>query len=130
MKIKNALDFNGAEVKYNLEKIQEQEIRVKSVDDFYDGPLSGECTWRGKDYYFECFDQIDPVTDADVSPRKYLLLSLSKEQLEENRGLIELLDKSPRSEYMKIYKEAPAQIITREQIVGWFESERLKQEWE
>lgn len=130
MKIKNIADFNNAETKYNLKKIPVKEVKVVSVDDFYDGPLSGECQWQDRNYYYMCYDRIDPVTDTDVWPRKYLLLSLSNEQLEQVRHLAGLFNKSPGEEHLKIYNAAPALTIERDQIAGWFDSMRLKQEWE
>ena len=129
MKIKNILDFENAEAKLNLKKIPANEIKVVSVDNFWDGPLSGECTWLGRNYYFECFDQVDSKTDSDVWPRKYLLLSLTEDQKKENQRLQKLFEKSAESdelkkEYIRIFEEAPEHIVERNQIIGWFDSSK------
>lgn len=126
MKVKNYRELNNADSKYNLKKISEKEVKIISVDDFWDGPLSGECIWHDKPYYFQCFDQVDPNTDNDVWPRKFLLLSLTNDQLAENRRLQRLFEESldsevQRNEHAKLSKEAPEQSVDRGQIVAWFE---------
>ncbi len=126
MKIKNLSDLRNADIKFKLEKIPTNEIIIKSVDNFCDGPLSGECTWRNKEYYYQCFDQIDPHTDEDLRPRKYLLLHLTPQQFNENSLLEKLYAKSAdsdslRNEYLFEYEKSTPQIIRREQIIAWFE---------
>jgi hypothetical protein len=131
MKVKNISDLKNADTKYNLKKISEGKIKTITIDDFWDGPLSGECAWQNKSYYFQCFDQIDPVTDTDIWPRKYLLLTLSDQQMNENRRLQKLFERSAdseslRDEYIKTLEQTPGQVISQEQIIGWFDSDNLE----
>jgi hypothetical protein len=133
MKIKNNLDLENSDKKYNLQKISESEIKVLSVDDFWDGPLSGTCLWQDKTYYYQCFDQLEEDGNTDRWPRKYVLLNLTDEQMSEIEKLQEKFDKSAgseklRKEYIKLYEDAPEQIIEKDQIIAWFESNRLGKE--
>ena len=126
MKIKNISDFKNADKRLGLQKIPEKNISIVTVDNFWDGPLSGECQWNGDSYYYECFDQVDPITDTDVWPRKFLVLRLTEEEREKNRKLKDLFDLSANSEmlrekYLQTLENSPEFIIQKDQVVGWFE---------
>jgi hypothetical protein len=133
MKIKDHKQLENAEIKYNLIKVSDSDIKIINVDNFWDGPLSGECIWRGEKYYFECFDQLESDGDTDRWPRKYLLLNLTDRQKKENAKLQKLFDKSAdseklRKEYIELYKAAPEHIIEKDQMVAWFDSYNLSNE--
>jgi hypothetical protein len=118
-------DFINIEKKLNLKKISENEIMINEVDDIWDGPLSGECTWQNRKYYFYCFDQLDG--DDDRWPRKYLLLILTKQQVIERQKVFDIYQdfcsgKLDQEEYAKILNSLPPQKFEIQQIVGWFDS--------
>lgn len=120
-----------ADEQYNLRRILSEEIIVKTADDWWDGALSGRCEWKGSEYYFECFDQLDEETDSDRWPRKYILLKLNTEQETEIGRLYALFkgsahNEASRAEYISALKSAPIQTIEPGQIVGWFDSDKLQ----
>ena len=130
MKI-NEKEFKNADNLLNLKKIPSKEIKLTTLEDFWDGPLSGLCVWEGNEYYYHCFDQVDETNDTDLWPRKYLLIKLTKEQAERQKKEYELFensnnDSSLKQEYLELMKQAPIEKIATEQIVGWFDSDGLK----
>lgn len=127
MKIKNAADFRKVDSKLNLKKISSDEIRITEIDDIWDGPLSGDCEWRNKKYYFYCFDQLDDTGNDDRWPRKYLLIELTSQQLAQNQKLRDLFQNWRKNsaspmEYQKMLEASPSQTIDANQIIGWFDS--------
>lgn len=130
MKI-NEKEFKNADKTLGLRKISAKEIKLTTVEDFWDGPLSGLCTWEGDTYYYHCFDQIDETNDTDLWPRKYLLIKITEKQAERQKQEYDLFKKSninesSKQEYLELIKQSPIEEIKREQIVGWFDSEGLK----
>ncbi len=112
MKILNQDDFKRFDTKGDLLKISANEIRIKEIDDIWDGPLSGLCEWNGGEYYFFAFDQLEDDGSGDRWPRKYVLIRLTEENvrarsmLKEQTGMQEV-----------------GQHINKDQIIGWFDSE-------
>lgn len=125
MEIANEADFVNAKTKLGLQKISAGEIVVIDIDDIYDGPLSGSCSWRNREYYFFTFDRIDD-TGEDRWPRKYLLITLTPQQLSEVEKLRNYFRKRKsgqmtREEYSRVYDDWPKQVIKKSQIIGWFD---------
>lgn len=74
MKIKNITDFVDFKIT-RLARVYPNEIEIKSLDDIWDGPLSGECEIFGQRKYFFCFSD-NEIPDV----RKYLITDLDEKQ--------------------------------------------------
>lgn len=129
MKIKNKDWLNNIELK--LKKIPSSEIHILYENDVWDGPLEGICEWANKKYYFVCSDQLDETSEDDRRPRKYVLLELSPEQLEEEdkeRQLFaSLKERLKLEDFYERQKSFPEHRISLEQVIGWFDSEGLSE---
>jgi hypothetical protein len=124
MKISNEKEFSQADTRYNLTKIASDEILISDVDDIWDGPLSGTCTWKGDNYYFFTFDQV--VDGEDKWPRTYVLIKPATAHTEALTLLRDAYQKRQQQlisseEYQKIYDNFPPQRIDSSQLIGWFD---------
>ncbi len=43
-----------------MEQITRQDVTYLYHCDYYDGPLSGACLWRGRRYWFRCVERLYP----------------------------------------------------------------------
>lgn len=134
----------GYSIKINQEfkefflKIKKVDLPIENVlyeDEIWDGPLTGICLWSGEKYYFSNIAEFD----ISENPRKYFLIRLTEQQLENDEALhndfIKYIESKPRVQYGNVieregaewdkYFEAcekyPDQIIHKDQIVAWFE---------
>lgn len=114
-------------------------VRLLWHADYWDGPLAGLARYNGQDYWFEveAFDWDDPPAE-----RRYLLYSLTEEELAEERewhhrfqehvgthtdydarGHRDHAAVKPRSEWSKFYDEYEKRSkpdYTMRAPVGWF----------
>ncbi len=125
MKIENLNDFEKADKEINLVKISADEIEITEVDDIWDGPLSGSCVWKQKEYYFFSFAKI--VKGEDKQPRTFVLINITPE----HKSALEKLRSAyikrqhrliSEEEYVGIYASFPKQTIRADQAIGWFEA--------
>jgi hypothetical protein len=124
MKFTNIHDYRSV-LAAGIEKLSPDEVRISDIEDVWDGPLSGMCIWKEKEYYFACIDQLDEDGE-DRWPRKYLLISLTDAQKEQHereaRLFIEMQKETiTREEYLKLQAQFQPQLLKQEQIAGWLE---------
>lgn len=111
-------------------------VRILWVDDFWDGPLSGIATWEGHRLRFEMTDRSALHQDG---PRRYWLIVLSQEQLQEEERWQDLFcahvwtgydytgrpeHRAPQSEHSKFYEPYAARAApnySKNEVVGWFQ---------
>lgn len=96
-------------------------VQIEYTTDYWDGPLSGMCTWHGKRYYFHCIQM-----DNDNFDRTFVLLALSEQQLvtEEywHREFVDHVLGQPRANWAKFYgpyEHAEFTPCTTDQAVAW-----------
>ncbi len=93
------------------------EIIITEVDEVYDGPLSGDCLWQDKKYYFYSFDQLKDDGSGDPFPSKYALIDLTEDQLKQlEKERLDMMDIANAG------KDFPRYLINKNQILGWFSS--------
>ena len=86
MEIKNKLDFINADIA-NFIKLSADDIVITSVNEIWDGPLDGTCTWKLKDgYYFYSIDQLRQSIKGARFPNKFILIKLNSKQIEQVNG--------------------------------------------
>src|SRR6476469_3485249 len=80
--MKKTLKVKEADSLDKLEPIDRRELKLLWNHESWDGPISGMCLYRGEKCWFQMFmDPDDP--ECEKLTRRYLLIELSNEQIEE-----------------------------------------------
>jgi hypothetical protein len=127
MKITNQSIYVEADKKYHPRKISPSDIKIETVFSEYDGPLDGICVWNKKSYYFFSFDQLYDDGSGVRFPSKFLLFELSEVQKKEATKEGHIINNKhvlTIKEFEDQIGKLQPQVISPEQIVGWFEIEK------
>ncbi len=68
--------YYGRKVKSSIAQVSKSSVRILWHHGYWDGPLSGACTFNGERFWFSCFCE-------GVRHRKFVILRLNEEQWEE-----------------------------------------------
>jgi hypothetical protein len=128
-------------------KPQPQDVELRWVSDYWDGPLSGLASWKGRDYWFEITES-EPSEEGEWPPaslRRYWLIPLTDAELMKewkkhrlferhvgthtcyrgNRRLV-AAEVKPRAEWEVFYRQydpedSRGRSYTQREAVRWFE---------
>lgn len=127
MEIKNKSEFINAD-KSDIRKLSADDVVITHVNEIWDGPLDGTCTFKSEDgYYYYSIDQLAPLISGEKFPNKFLLFKLNEEQIEKTKREQDLYlnwvaEKISTSNYKKLKSSIESELIEMKQTIGWFEA--------
>lgn len=102
-------------------------VELQLFIDWYDGPLSGVATYRGKDYWFEAEGRKDETYSATMDGRRFLLYPITPAELADeeywDRQYDEHVQDKPESEKWRFYEPYEKRQVpdySSREPVGWF----------
>jgi hypothetical protein len=141
--VKKYLKLKEVDYLENLNNIDRQEVKLLWSYDWWDGPISGMLIYREEKCWFQLFtDSDDP--EVEKLPRRYLVIELSKDQLEEKEhwqnlflekvGGNNVIDENGimrtdrlsrpleiQKEFFRLAKNRQPADLTENRVVGFFE---------
>ena len=129
-------DIVGEKEYLSLPRLQQTELKLLWHAGYWDGPIDGMVSYNGSKYWFQ-------MCDDEEYYRRFLLVMLSQEQLEEEKYWHELFrrkvgrhtdydDQGKRptgaikpkelaKEFYEAYKTRRPRDLSNNEVIGWFE---------